>query len=164
MTRRLPQHLKKIADKGSTERFLREHVNHDGQDCLIWPYARNAAGYGLAVVGGKQSLASRWMCVLAHGNPDDPKHEAAHSCGNGNLGCVNPRHIRWASHRENMSDTLIHGTRNRGERNGKTTITEQDVRDIRDATPPLKKLAEKYGLTVHGITKIRSGSRWGHVT
>jgi len=62
-----------------------------------------------------------------------------------------------------MDDKLIHGTENIGTRNGKTKITEDDVRVIRAAPPILKPLMERYGMSRHGIAKIRSGKRWSHV-
>ena len=155
---------KKIADKGATEAFLRAHVNYDGDECLKWPYCTNDRGYGLAVIGGKQRGAHRLMCMLAHGEPPTPEHEAAHSCGKGHEGCVNPKHLRWATHKENCRDMFIHGTLNIGERNAKTKITEDDVRAIRAAPPILAPLMQRYGMSKHAISKIRSGKRWGHVS
>ncbi len=152
---------KRIADKGSSEAFLRAHVAYDADDCLIWPYGRNDRGYGLAVIGGVQRAASRWMCILAHGEPPDGRNHAAHNCGN--PACVNPKHLRWATHAENMADRVIHGTMNNGERNGKTKLTAEDVRAIRAAPPVLAPLMAKYGMTRHGLSKIRSGKRWGHI-
>lgn len=152
---------KKIADKGASEAFLRAHVDYAGDDCLDWPYGLSDRGYGLAVIGGKQRAASRWMCILAHGEPVGARSQAAHKCGRPK--CVNPRHLRWATHRENMQDRLAHGTENDGERNWKTTITADDVRAIRAAPNRLAPLVEKYGLTKHAISKIRSGKRWIHV-
>lgn len=161
MTKPLPPENRKIADKGASETFLRAHVNTDSDDCIIWPYCMNAAGYGIAVIDGKQGIASRMMCVLAHGRPTPPRMFAAHRCGN--QSCVNPHHLRWATHMENMADRVTHGTANIGERNGKTTLTEDDVRAIRAAPPSLRPLMDRYGLSKHGISKIRSGKRWGHV-
>lgn len=152
---------KRIADKGSSEAFLRSSLDAKTDQCIPWPFCTNDKGYGLAVIDGTQKAASRWMCILAHGEPVHPRTYAAHNCGN--PACINPRHLRWATHKENMDDKVIHGTLNVGERNGKTTITEQDVRDIRNAPPHLKPLMERYGLSKHSISKIRSGARWGHV-
>lgn len=152
---------KTIAPKGSSEAFLRSNAAYDGDACLIWPYRLNDRGYGLAVIGGVQRVASRWMCILVHGEPPVDRPHAAHNCGNPS--CVNPRHLRWATHKENMDDKLVHGTEIYGERNGKTTLTAADVRAIRAAPPVLKPLMERYGLSKHGISKIRSGRRWGHV-
>jgi len=152
---------KKIADKGASEAFLRAHVEHGGDECLDWPYGLSSKGYGLAVIDGVQKPASRWMCILAHGEPSPPRDQAAHECGRPI--CVNPRHLRWATHRENMADRRRHGTENIGERNGRTTLTEEDVRAIRAAPPKLAPLMERYGLSKHGVSKIRSGKRWAHV-
>lgn len=153
---------KKIAAKGSSEAFLRKHVNVKQAECLLWPYRVDKLGYGFATIGGKQLRAHRWMCILAHGWPTDAQPHAAHNCGNPS--CVNPAHLRWASHAENMADKIIHQTLNRGERNGKTRLTSDDVRAIRAAPPHLKPLMEKYGMSRCGISKIRGGKRWGHLT
>lgn len=152
--------MKKIADKGATEAFLRAHVAYQGRECLAWPYGTNDKGYGLAVIGGVQKAASRWMCILAHGEPPSPRHQAAHSCGRGNLGCVNPRHLRWDTHKGNQADRLAHGTHNLGERNGKTKLTDDDVRAIRAAPANLKALMDQYGLSRGAVVKIRGRQRW----
>lgn len=146
---------------GATEDFLRQHVDASTDDCIEWPYSKNEKGYGLAVIGGKQRGAHNWMCRLAHGEPFMKWRHAAHRCGN--PGCVNPRHLRWATHRENMLDKEMHGTVNRGERNGKTTLTEEDVIAIRNAPKWLKPLCDKYGMSRHAISRIRAGKRWAHV-
>jgi hypothetical protein len=146
---------------GATEDFLRSLVGTTEQNCILWPYGKNDRGYGLATIGGVQRAASNWMCRLAYGEPFLIWNNAAHSCCN--PACVNPNHLRWATHAENMADRKLHGTVNRGERNGKTTLTEADVIAIREAPAKLKPLMERYGLSKHAISKIRSGKRWGHV-
>lgn len=151
----------KIAPKGSSEAFLRLHVGDQSDKCLIWPYRLVPSGYGLAVIGGVQKRASRWMCILAHGNPPHEKAEAAHSCGNAS--CVNPKHLRWATPKENALDKVSHGTEIRGERNGKTRLTADDVISIRSAPPDLRTLMDLYGVSKGCISKIRSGQRWGHL-
>lgn len=151
----------KAPSHGSSEAFLRQHVDATTNDCIEWPYGKNGNGYGLAVVGGIQRTASNWMCRLAHGEPFLIWGQAAHSCRN--PGCVNPRHLRWATHAENMADKNEDGTSNHGERNGKTKLTADDVRAIRAAPPKLGPLMEKYGMSRDGIVKIRNRTRWAHV-
>lgn len=153
--------MKKIADKGSSEAFIRQHIGYAGDDCLLWPYRASHRGYGFAVVNGVQKRASRWMCILAHGEPIPPRIEAAHNCGNPS--CVNPTHLRWATPKENSDDKRRHGTAILGERNGKTNLTADDIRAIRAAPPNLNVLMDRYGVSKGALSKIRSGQRWGHV-
>lgn len=151
------------AAAGDPERYIRAHIGYSGNECIPWPYGTSDKGYGLAVISGIQMTASRWMCILSHGEPPFDGAEAAHSCGNGHQGCINPNHLVWKSHKQNMEDRKRHGTENYGERNGKTKLTEADVRAIRAAPPVLAPLMERYGMSKHGISKIRSGKRWVNV-
>jgi hypothetical protein len=151
---------KKIADKGATERFICENVEHQNGACLIWPYGRNKSNYGLATIAGKQTLASRWMCILAHGEPPSERHEAAHDCGN--PPCVNPRHLRWDTPRGNQADKLKHGTLNHGERNGKTVFSTQDVEFIRSCKLSDRELAARFGVSRECIRRIKRRERWIH--
>lgn len=153
--------MKSIAPKGSSEAFLRSHQNWNADECLLWPYRTVPAGYGLAVIGGVQKRAHRWMCFLVYGDPPTSKHEAAHSCGN--APCVNPKHLRWATPAENSADKVRHGTVSRGERNGRTSLSEADILAIRSAPPDLAVLMDRYGVSKGCISKIRSGQRWLHV-
>lgn len=147
---------------GATEDFLRALVGTQEQGCIEWPYAKTPTRHGLATVDGVQRTANHWMCRLAHGEPYLIWRHAAHRCNNPS--CVNPNHLRWATHAENMADKERNGTVARGENNGRTSLTEADVRAIRAAPPKLGPLMEHYGMSRHGISKIRSGKRWGHVT
>lgn len=52
------------------------------------------------------------MCELAHGPAPSGKHQAAHNCGKGHEGCVNPRHLEWKTNKENSIDKIRHGTTN----------------------------------------------------
>lgn len=105
--------------KGALLQFLREHVSYAGDDCLAWPFGNKGNGYGHLRLHKQSMSASRAMCILAYGNPPSPSHDAAHSCGKGHLGCVNPRHLRWATRLENMCDAVRAGTTSKGEAHAK---------------------------------------------
>ena len=83
--------------------WLKSKAGHDGEECLAWPFRSDRGGYGSLRFEGKLTTASRVMCILAHGRPDNEKMDAAHLCHNGHLGCVNPRHIEWQTISENRS-------------------------------------------------------------
>jgi hypothetical protein len=105
--------------------------------------------------------ASRVMCILAHGPAPSPLHVAAHSCGKGTDGCVNPKHLRWATEKENYEDAVAHGVAARGERHGSAILTEKAVAEIREKGVKNKsELAQKFGVSVWTIYNVCSGKRW----
>lgn len=149
--------------KGEPQEFLSDTVlKYFDDDCLIWPYARNQLGYGHINIDGSVHTVSRLVCIARHGPPPSDKHEAAHNCGNGHLGCVNPLHLRWATPHENQQDRVAHGTSNRGERAGLAKLTEEDVREIWQikGTTPYPKIAEQFGVSASTISAIYNGYAW----
>lgn len=91
--------------KGKTFKWLQEHAEYQGLDCLPWPFCREKrSGRGCMGHNGRNYWAHRLMCELAHGPPPTDKHEAAHICGKGAYGCVNPRHLAWKTTSENQLD------------------------------------------------------------
>lgn len=148
-----------------SKEWIEAHVGYEGDDCLIWPLRRNRNGYGSVRSGGVNMMANRYMCLLAHGEPPTPEHQSAHSCGNGHLGCVNPRHLRWATVKENMADMVEHGTVPQGERNGHAKLTEDDVREIKRSRGKVtqRELAKRFGVGHANIAQIQRGFSWKHV-
>lgn len=90
------------ASAGEGIAWLKDRARHSGDDCLAWPFGSPKNGYGQVRVNGVDMAASRYMCLLVHGEPASADYEAAHSCGNGHHGCCNPRHLSWKTHSENM--------------------------------------------------------------
>jgi hypothetical protein len=114
------------------------------------------------MMGRKKARVARYVCEQANGPPPSPIHEAAHNCGKGHEGCVNPSHLRWATPKENVADTLIHGTRNRGERQGISKLTREQVlriRSLRYKMTPLE-ISKIMGVTDGNIRHILAGKTW----
>lgn len=148
--------------QGETKRWVKEvALSFTGDACLTWPFSRQKNGYGKLWSGERLVLAHRFVCELTHGAPPSATTEAAHSCGNGRLGCVNPKHVRWATHVENEAEKVGHGTRLRGERIGNSKLTADDVRHIRSSGLSQKMAAEAYGVSRSNIGMIRAGKTWG---
>lgn len=98
---------------GSTDKVLHhakqffENVilKYDGDACLMWPFQWPECDYYPRIkYNGKTVKVHRAVCLEAHGPAPEGKNEVAHSCGNGIQGCCNPKHLRWATHVENMAD------------------------------------------------------------
>lgn len=153
--------------KGAVKAWVKRHSAYVSDECLIWPFARNNAGYGIVNLGnGHNMIASRYMCGVAHGEPPTPFHEAAHSCGRGHTGCVNPNHLRWATKPENSEDMIAHGTSVHGVRNPMAVLSEEDVRSIRSmlGRATQREIAASYGVTQSAISGIACGRSWRHLT
>ena len=150
--------------RGESLSWLRTNASYQGDDCLTWPFTRSSSGYGVIVIDRKQRQAHREMCKLAHGHPPTDAHQAAHNCGKGHEGCVNPRHLRWATASENQMDRLAHGTSPRGNGNGKASLTADQVAAIRErlaAGASQAQIAREHGVHLSTIHLIKTGRNWG---
>jgi hypothetical protein len=154
---------------GGLIQWVRDHVSHEGDDCLHWPFARHASdGRPLATLtvdGVKYHNPCALMLTLRAGPRPTVRHQAAHNCGKGHEGCVNPNHLRWATPKENIADKKIHGTQNHGANVGTAKLTEDQVRQILKAPRgTTARLARKFGVHVTQAYKIRRGDAWQHLS
>lgn len=151
--------------KGAALKWLQERIGFDRDECLLWPFSRDSHGYGQVYFERKVRRASRLMCQLAHGEPPTSQHHAAHKCGKGHTGCVNPKHLEWKTASENQFDRRMHGTHNGGGR-WKSTMTVADILYIRSARGKVtqKTLAEKYGVADATIRGIQTRRWFKHVS
>jgi hypothetical protein len=143
--------------------FLKQLVNSPPTgECVIWPFARRADGYGQIETMG-ESLAHRVACRLAHGEPSDGAPLALHRCGKGHLGCVAPWHLYWGDHTANQRDREVHGTANIGAANPMAKLDDEVVRSIRASASPNTQEALKHGVSPATISSIRNWKTWKHV-
>lgn len=145
--------------------WIESNANYAGDDCISWGFSNCPHGRGLITENGLSMSAPRRMCIEAHGKPPTPHHQAAHSCGNGHMGCLNPNHLSWKTARENEADKRVHGTIRRGVDINTSSLTEEDVREIRScgrATSGVA-LAQRYGVTATCISQVRTRKTWAWV-
>lgn len=153
-----------LKGKGRGLLWIKAHLDYEGDDCLPWPFPLDSHGYGQASLNGKIYKASRLMCILKHGSPPTPKHEAAHSCGNGALGCMNHKHISWKTRSENQQDRVAHGRAGRlGQPRYK--LNPIDVIEIRKLAGKQtnNSIAKLFGVSASLIIKIKKRELWPHV-
>lgn len=145
--------------------WLRKALEYTEDKCLKWPFAKAGKGYGNVCVGdGSYIGAHVWVCLNAHGEPDVENAEAAHSCGV--RLCCNPRHLRWATPKENAGDKIAHGTVPCGEAHHGAKLAEADVIEIRrlEASGVSRRSsAEAFGVAVATIEDIVHRRTWKHL-
>lgn len=145
---------------GMRKRWIDERVTFSGDGCLEFPFSRNQNGRGIISVGGNSIGASRYMCIIAHGESEQPDLVAAHSCGNGHLGCVNPRHLRWATTTENENDKRIHGTLRMGEQINTSKLTKNEAAFVKSSRQSGVSLSRMFGVSTAAVSAIRTGKNW----
>lgn len=114
--------------EGEQYAFLKSIVDHDGQDCIPWPYGGTWNGYGHLGLNGKLQKAHRVMCKLAHGEPARKGLVAAHSCKD--RSCVNRNHLSWKTPRENLMDRHRDDTLTKKRWHNKGLLTDADIAEI----------------------------------
>ena len=138
--------------------FFEKAIPYEGDNCLIWPFGL-LNGYPefdrLAKVY-KTPYVHRAVCIEVYGPPPTPDHQVAHAKKCSSKQCVNNKHLRWATPKENMADDQ------RGEDAHKSKLTEEQVIEIRKLTQTMSqhKLGTKYGVSQKAIWFIINRKNW----
>lgn len=154
------------ASPGEPQRWIKEHVSFAGDECLIWPFMRGANGYPVVRAKGRQLVASRVMCIEAHGEPPTKEHEAAHSCGKGHDACMNPSHLSWKTGSQNQADRHLHGTDCAGVKNPAAKLIVRQVRQIRrliERGQTQTSVAQEFGISQAQVWAVKERKSWSHI-
>jgi len=122
-------------------------------ECIIHPFPKSSRldfEYK-----GKRYNATRVMCQWKNGKPPSPDHHAAHECGNGDLGCINPNHLTWKTPLENNYDKIKYNTWG-------YKLSRDDVKIIRSYRGVLsvKEIAKTFNITRQHVYQIFSRKSW----
>jgi hypothetical protein len=129
-----------------TREWIEAHKGYPHDWCLIWPFARDGR-VGRGSMNGRGARRSEWahrvMCEMVHGDAPPDRPQAAHTCGNGHKGCVNPRHLVWKNNSENQRDRAKHG---RFQPQWKKRFTPSMIEELRSLRPQMTQmeLAERF--------------------
>lgn len=148
---------------GDTHKWLLDNLDYTGDDCLLWPYARDSYGYGNIRIDGKTERVHLVVATIKYG-PRPPGYDTTHSCGQGHLGCVNHKHLSYKTRKENCDDALKHGTRPMGEKHYNSVLTEFDVLSIIKDTRTYHVISADYDVSGATIGDIKRGKSWSWLT
>jgi hypothetical protein len=132
-------------------------------DCWKWTRGRKA-GYGDFSVRHRNYYAHRVAFLIDRGYW--PALHVCHKC-DWPL-CCNPIHLFEGTDADNLHDMSVKGRSCRGEKQGNSKLTAEDVREIRSRYRPRvitqKQLANEYGVTRSHICLILKRRRtWLHI-
>lgn len=146
--------MSNIKGEGQAQKFIQDVLKSETDRCILWPFSKKPSGYGRFDVEGIKTTAHRYVCIQAHGTPEGDANEAAHSCGNRE--CVNPRHLRWATREENLSDRRHHGTHG-------FVLDEKQVLVILRDPRTQQEIADDFGIARATVGDIKTGRKWKHL-
>lgn len=152
---------KRVSNKGTND-FVWSAINSNQDECIFWPWSGNNSGYGKVTINKKRVYVHRFVCEQINGAKEGAL--ACHSCGNGQRGCINPKHLYWGDASSNELDKVAHGTSNRGERHGMNKLTKEEVLVIKHlvqtSTMNCREIASLFNVSSGAIYDIKMGRNW----
>lgn len=135
--------------------------------CWVWTGHTCSKGYGRMSYKRKQCLVHRISYVLTYGVTLSEGQKVLHHCDNPS--CVRPDHLFLGTYADNNHDRDGKDRQAKGERNGKSVLTEDQVIEIRESYRKGVKgrgtvvLAKRYHVAVSTIRAVLLGRTWGHI-
>lgn len=151
---------------GTARAFLEAAIVSETDKCINWPFAVTQGGYGQITIDGNQLKTHVEVCERVHGYRANPEFEVRHLCGNGHLGCINPRHLKWGTRKENCEDMLTHGTRRMGETFPTAKLLNDEVGEVRRRLAAGERncdIARLFGVGVNVIEGVKYGRTYRRV-
>lgn len=131
--------------------------------CWTWKFMKDKKGYGRFLLNGMPRIASRVAYFMYVGAIPSGKL-VCHRCDNPS--CVNPDHLFIGSAKQNTADMVSKGRGKwvKGERNGRSKLTDKEVIEIRSLSGPTdREVAAKYKISPSVVHQIRRGKIWRHL-
>jgi hypothetical protein len=130
--------------------------------------SQNSNGYPsvhIAVNGRRKHLTIHSLVARAfHGPKPTEKSVVRHL--DGNPFNSNAGNLAWGTVQENTDDSIRHGTKARGSRNGNSRLTEDIVRQIRHLAQegvPNVELAKRFDIDKTNISCVVNRKTWRHI-
>lgn len=144
--------------------FLKQVIACDVENCVLWPYAKDALGYGLCSgFGAGKSYSSHILIFKAiHGFQPEV---VMHTCDNPS--CVNPKHLQAGTKAANNKDRAAKG-RSAKRVESRQRISYEQCQTILQRLKVRRKydiqeIAEEYDVDRAVIYKILKGTYCGIV-
>lgn len=162
--------LSKVAS--TNDRFDASYIPEPMSGCWLWIGAEQGSyGYGRIKVDGNVIPAHKYSYQRFVGQVPDGML-VCHRCDN--PACVNPYHLFIGTNQDNSDDKVRknrqakgvklakaqYENRPRGERNGNSKLSYEQVNNILSIDMPQRKLAKMFGVSQALISKIKRKEMW----
>ena len=131
----------------------------EADECWEWQ-AGKRRGYGLFGIHYKMWSSHRVAWILTFG-PIPKGLLVCHYCDN--RACCNPYHLFLGTNADNLGDAARKGRMLRGEQDGNSKLTEEEVLEIRKMYAEgytQQELADEFGVSVSQINNIVNRKNW----
>jgi hypothetical protein len=153
------------------KKFVEKHLsNYVETAARCWEYQGycDADGYGRLNTSCKGSSHSHKLHRISyyyhtHTNPASlvVRHDCDNPC------CINPAHLRLGTIRDNNNDRVERGRSAKGEKNGSSKLTNEDVLNIkkrlREGKESKAVIAKDFGVGREIIRLIYNRCNWSHI-
>ena len=137
-----------------------------GEPNECWPWIAKATanyGYGRMTAGRGRYLRSHQVAWALQNGPIPDGAIIRHKCDNPS--CCNPSHLELGSQADNITDAMGRGRfvrppRYVGAKHPRAKLDDAKVREIRASKETLNALAERLGVSVKTIWRIRKHQQW----
>jgi hypothetical protein len=141
-----------------------EKVNKDSpNDCWIWTAGTAGNGYGQIRLEDDTRCLSHRLSYEMHIGDIPSGLLVCHHCDN--RLCVNPDHLFVGTHKDNLRDMVEKGRSNKGQKNVRARLTEDQVRQIRSmystGNYTQRAIGEEFGVGQKVISQIINKDTWG---
>ena len=147
-----------MASLNLTKIFKDTKLSESG--CLEWQNTITD-GYAIKRIDNKLHRIHRIVATYLIPNPDELEM-VLHSCDN--RSCINPRHLRWGTQKDNMRDLSLRrrGGKTYGDNHPGTKLSEDDknkIRSEKESGVTQAHLAKKYNVHQSTISLIGNNKK-----
>ncbi len=133
--------------------------------CILWGGSVDTSkGYGTFFMPGSRPTGAHRVAYELMVGPIPEGLYVLHRCDN--RLCINPTHLFLGTHQDNIADCVAKGRQARGEKQGFSKLTADDIIAIRRRCQDgesQRSIAEEFGVCQQSISNILRGVLWKHV-
>lgn len=128
--------------------------------CWLWIGNINPNGYGKVWIKPRHHGAHRVMWEQHNGKIPNGLW-VLHRCDTPL--CVNPNHLFLGTFADNLADRMCKSRTAKGERAGKSKLTQAQVLQIKTEAGLHREIAARYGINENQVSRIKGEKTWRHL-